>query len=86
MADRKNKFKKVVITTSRKAQKKRGEDKTPSFYQDVGAAMAEDLEKWEKDEREAQKAGKEDEEEFDHSKGSAVDESTFGDRDERNTQ
>jgi hypothetical protein len=67
MADRIIKFKRGATAAAQKAQQKKGgEDQTPSFGQDVSAALALDLEKWEKEEREAQKAGEEeDEEEFD---------------------
>jgi hypothetical protein len=49
MADRKNKFKKVAAATSRRAQKKGVEDEK-SFYEDVDAQMAIDMEKWDKQE------------------------------------
>jgi hypothetical protein len=66
MADRTSQPKQVAATAKTpKAQKKEGEDKTSSFGQDVDAEMARDLEKWNKEEREAQKTGQEDEEEFD---------------------
>jgi hypothetical protein len=64
MADKIIKIRKSATATSQKAQKKGGEDKTSSFGQDVSAVLAEDLEKWENDEREAQKAKEGDEEDF----------------------
>jgi hypothetical protein len=66
MADRIIKFKRGATATAQKAQKKGGEDQTSSFGQDVSAELALDMEKWNKEseEREAQKAQEEDDEEF----------------------
>jgi hypothetical protein len=64
MADKIIRIRRSATATSQKAQKKGGEDKTSSFHQDVGAQMAEDLEEWENNEREAQKAMEGDEEDF----------------------
>jgi hypothetical protein len=84
MADRTNKLRKVATATSQKAQKKEGEGKTSSFGDHVSAELARDMEKWEKEraEREVQ----EEDEEFNHSDGSAIVESTSDDHDEHNTK
>jgi hypothetical protein len=51
MSDKVIKFRRSATATAQKAQKKEEEDKTSSFRDDVGAELARDMEKWEKEEQ-----------------------------------